>query len=67
MLQLKAFNVVVTEELFKLVLKYCMASTKMYLQSERIAVQHSLQCFFFIYLFIFLLLLFFFLCMYVCM
>jgi len=48
MLQLKAFNVVDNEELFTLVLNYCMASTKMYLQNERIAVQHSLQhnCFF---------------------
>jgi len=37
MLQFKAFSVVDTEELFKLVLNYCMASIKMYLQNERIA------------------------------
>jgi hypothetical protein len=48
MLQLKAFNVVDNEEPFTLVLNYCMASTKMYLQNEGIAIQHSLQhnCFF---------------------
>ena len=42
MLQLKAFSAVDTEELFKLVLNYCIASTKMYLQNESIAIQRSL-------------------------